>query len=281
MKRKLSVIVAALTVLAVQAYAQESYTVTRVSGKAVNSNTGAEVRAGDVLQPSDKVTFSTFDSYIVAIGRNMERYMLKMHLPPSPDGVQQLTVAAEEVAVPTKRRSLMSQRYRPDEKTVADLKGYFGNDKFSVIGDRVSIPVSAESYPIDENRFIVFYYRVNNNPVSKKIGYEQNTLLVEKDKLLITGSGSITSNEIPSVAIYLYEKSSRTSEEITKFDLVFVDREELMGELYTILPILRRQKMGNDDIKKYLIEYYFDFYGATDSRTIKQLVDGLVDNANS
>ena len=103
--------------------------------------------------------------------------------------------------------------------------------------------------------------------------------MVEKDKLLATNAGSIASNEIPSVAVYLYEKNTRTSEEITKFDLVFVDQEALTNEFYTILPILRRQKMSNDDIKKYLIEYYFDFYGATDSKSIKQFVDNLVDNA--
>ncbi len=279
MSQKFSLIAIALIMFGLQTYAQDSYTVTRINGKVINYKTGTELKAGDILQSSDKVTFDSFDSYIISISQNTGRYMMKMHLPPSPEAVQQLTVTVKEVAVPTKRRSLMAERYKPEEKEVADLKGYFGNDKFSVIGDKVSIPVSAGNYQIDENKFIVFYYRVNNNPVSKKLGYEQNALLVEKDKLLATNAGSIASNEIPSVAVYLYEKNTRTSEEITKFDLVFVDQEALTNEFYTILPILRRQKMSNDDIKKYLIEYYFDFYGATDSKSIKQFVDNLVDNA--
>jgi hypothetical protein len=279
MNHKFSLIAIALIMFGLQTYAQDSYTVTRINGKVINYKTGTELKAGDILQSADKVTFDSFDSYIISISQNTGRYMMKMHLPPSPEAVQQLTVTVKEVAVPTKRRSLMAERYKPEEKEVADLKGYFGNDKFSVIGDKVSIPVSVGNYQIDENKFIVFYYRVNNNPVSKKLGYEQNALLVEKDKLLATNSGSIASNEIPSVAVYLYEKNTRTSEEITKFDLVFVDQEALTNEFYTILPILRRQKMNNDDIKKYLIEYYFDFYGATDSKSIKQFVDNLVDNA--
>ena len=279
MSQKFSLIAIALIMFGLQTYAQDSYTVTRINGKVINYKTGTELKAGDILQSSDKVTFDSFDSYIISISQNTGRYMMKMHLPPSPEAVQQLTVTVKEVAVPTKRRSLMAERYKPEEKEVADLKGYFGNDKFSVIGDKVLIPVSAGNYQIDENKFIVFYYRVNNNPVSKKLGYEQNALLVEKDKLLATNAGSIASNEIPSVAVYLYEKNTRTSEEITKFDLVFVDQEALTNEFYTILPILRRQKMSNDDIKKYLIEYYFDFYGATDSKSIKQFVDNLVDSA--
>ena len=47
----------------------------------------------------------------------------------------------------------------------------------------------------------------------------------------------------------------------------------------TIIPILVKQKMGKDEIKKYLIEYFYDFYGATDSRSIKAFVDELVDTA--
>jgi len=36
--------------------------------------------------------------------------------------------------------------------------------------------------------------------------------------------------------------------------------------------------MADDDIKKYLIEYYYDFYGATDSKTIDQFADQIVKN---
>jgi len=279
MKTKFNLIVVFLIMISSSLIAQESYIVTRINGKVMNYKTGTQLKAGDVLQPGDRVTFDTFDSYIISISQNMGRFMMKMHEPPSPDALQQLTVTVKDVAVPTKRRSLMAERYKPEESEISDLKGYFGNDKFSVIGSKVSIPVNPTTYKIDENKIIVFYYRVNNNPVSKQLGYDQNVLIVEKDKLMATNSGTIASNEIPSVAVYLYEKNTRTSEEITKFDLVFVDQEALTNEFYTILPILRRQKMGNDDIKKYLIEYYFDFYGATDSKSIKQFVDQLVDNA--
>jgi hypothetical protein len=37
--------------------------------------------------------------------------------------------------------------------------------------------------------------------------------------------------------------------------------------------------MGEADIKKYLIEYYFDFYGATDSKTIQDFVNEVVATA--
>jgi hypothetical protein len=34
--------------------------------------------------------------------------------------------------------------------------------------------------------------------------------------------------------------------------------------------------MAEDEIKKYLIEYYYDFYGATDSKTIDTFASQIV-----
>ncbi|KAB2868514.1 MAG: hypothetical protein F9K37_10100 [Bacteroidales bacterium] len=142
MKTKFNLIVVFLIMISSSLIAQESYIVTRINGKVMNYKTGTQLKAGDVLQPGDRVTFDTFDSYIISISQNMGRFMMKMHEPPSPDALQQLTVTVKDVAVPTKRRSLMAERYKPEESEISDLKGYFGNDKFSVIGSKVSIPVN-------------------------------------------------------------------------------------------------------------------------------------------
>jgi len=279
MKPVVHLLVVLLLAISVNVQAQESFIVTRINGVVTNNKTGTQLKAGDVLQPSDKVTFDSFDSYVISIGQNMGRYMIKLHEPPAPETIQQLSAMVKDIAVPTKRRSLMAERYRPDETAVSDLRSYFGNDKFTIIGDNIAVPINPQSYPIDENKFVVFYYRVNNNPVSKKIGYDNTTLFIERDKLVNTNAGVITQNEIPSVAVYLYERNTKTSEEITKFNLAFVDKETVTNEFMTIIPILVKQKMGKDEIKKYLIEYFYDFYGATDSRSIKAFVDELVDTA--
>ena len=260
------------------ANAQDTYTVTRVKGGAMNSQTGVSIKSGDVLTPDDKLIFENFDSYIISINQGMSRYLIRLHEPQALDEGSKLTAYVRDIATPTKRRSLMADRYNPNQGSVKDLKSYFGGDRFSIIGSDIEIPVDPTAYTIDEDKFIVFSYRVNNNPVTKKVGYQNDTLLVEKDKLTVTKSGNVTSDEIQSLSVYLYEGSTRSAEQITKFDLVFVDPIALINEFGTILPILRRQNMGNDEIKKYLIEYYYDFYGATDSKSIKDFVDRFVDS---
>lgn len=267
-----------LLFLSLQVKSQDSYIVVRIKGKVTNFKTGTRLKSGDVLQPTDKITFDNFDSYIISISQNTGRYMIKLHEPPVPE-VTKFTAIVRDIAIPTKRRSLMTERYRPDQQVVDDLRLYFGNGKFSVIGDKIEIPLDPQRIPVNENRFVVFYYRVNNSPISKKIGYQQNVLILEKDKLISTSAGNITSDEIPGVSVYLYEPETRSSDKIAKFDLVFVDPDQLTREFHTILPILKSQNMGKEDIKKYLIEYYYDFYGATDSRSISGFVEQIVNEA--
>lgn len=264
--------------LSINIKAQDTYNVTRVNGNVTFVKTGKAIKPGDVLTPTDQVKFENFDAYVITINQRMARYMLRLN-PPQSNTIprsQALVATVKDIALVTKRRSLMAARFNPNEKEVTDLKNYFGTDKFSIIGDKVDIALNAVKYPLSDNKVIVFHYKVNNNPVSKMIGYDQQTIKIEKDKILSTKAGNINGNEITDLSVYLYEKSTRNSEEITKLTLVFVDKETLKNEFKTILPILKRQKMNDEAIKKYLIEYYYDFYGATDSKTIDSFAGDVV-----
>ncbi len=269
-------IVLFLLFLGLGVQAQDFYHVTRVNGKITNLKTGQCVAAGDALNPDDVLLFESLDSYAIAIGSGMGRFQIKIQDPQITDEHQLLTSATKDAAVPTKMRNLMLARFDPSQSEISDLRQYFGNDKFSIIGDAITVPLSEQKYPLSDDKFIVFYYRVDNNPVSKKIGHQQQTLLVEKDKLVTSNVGSVEGNEIANLAVYEYETSTRSSHEITRFTLVFVDKDELVNEFRTIIPILKRQRMAEDEIKKYLIEYYYDFYGATDSKTIDTFAAQIV-----
>jgi hypothetical protein len=258
--------------------AQEVYHVTRVNGKVTNLKTGKEIVAGDILTAEEFLLFESLNSYAIALGENMGRYQIKIADTKVSGEQQMLTSTVKDAAAPTRMRNLMLSRFDPSQQDITDLRQYFGNDKFSIIGDAVNVPLNNQKYPLSDDKFIVFYYRVDNNPISKKIGHEQQTLLLEKNKLFTSSAGSIDGNEIANLSVYEYESSSKRGQEITKFTLVFVDKEALLNEFNTIIPILKRQKMGDDEIKKYLIEYYYDFYGATDSKTIDSFTSQIVKN---
>ncbi|HOP03040.1 MAG TPA: hypothetical protein PL017_03355 [Tenuifilaceae bacterium] len=276
--KTIQLIVVLLITMGFTAQSQDQYHVTRVNGKVTNLKTNQEVAAGDVLNASDQLLFETIDSYAIAIGANMGRFQIKIQEQEGGAPQPMLTATVAEAARPTKMRNLMMARFNPNESEIADLKQYFGNDKFSIIGDEVNIPLSEQNYRLSDDNFIVFYYRVDNNPVQKKIGFEEQKLILEKEKLVNSSIGAISGDEITDLQVYEYEASTRTGREITRFTLVFVDKESLKNEFYTIIPILKRQQMADPDIKKYLIEYYYDFYGATDSKTIDTFADEVVKN---
>jgi hypothetical protein len=267
-----------LAFLGLSARAQDVYHVTRVNGNITNLKTGQPVAAADVLNSDDQLLFESLESYAIAIGGNMGRFQIKLPDTEVTSEHQMLTSSVKDAATPTKMRNLMLARFDPGQKEITDLRQYFGNDKFSIIGDAVDISLDQQKYPLSDDKFIVFYYRVDNNPISKKIGHQDQTLILEKDKLITSSAGTISGNEISNLAVYEYETSTRSSHEITRFTLVFVDKDELKNEFFTIIPILKRQRMVDDDIRKYLIEYYYDFYGATDSKTIDQFASEIVKN---
>lgn len=275
---KLIVLLVLFLGLGAQSQSQDIYHVTRVNGKITNLKTGQDVTAGDALNPEDVLLFESLDSYAIAIGSSMGRFQIKIQDLEVTGEQQMLTSSTKDAAVPTRMRNLMLARFDPSQSEVSDLRQYFGNDKFSIIGDAITVPLSEQKYPLSDDKFIVFYYKVDNNPVSKKIGHHQQTLVVDREALAKSSVGAIDGNEITDLAVYEYEMSSRSGNEITRFTLVFVDKEELVNEFNTIIPILKRQRMSDDDIKKYLIEYYYDFYGATDSKTIDSFAEQIVKN---
>lgn len=276
--KPISFVFALIALLGFNAYSQEAYHVTRVNGEVTILSTGLQVAAGDVLAPDEFLLFESLDSYLIAIGDEMGRYQIKIQEAQMNGDPQMLTSTVKDAALPTRMRNLMMARFDPNQQDVSDLRQYFGNDKFSVIGDAVNVPLNNQKYPLSDDKFIVFYYRVDDKPVSKKIGHDQHTLLLEKDKLFTSSAGAIDGNEISNLAVYEYENTTKRGNEITRFTLVFVDKEDLLKEFHTIIPILKRQKMSDDDIKKYLIEYYYDFYGATDSKTIDSFTEQIVKN---
>jgi len=276
--RSLRITLAILLFIGYSANAQDMYHVTRVNGELTNLSTGKIVEAGDALSSDDLILFESMESYAIAIGSSMGRFQIKIQDHHIDDQKQRLALTAKEAALPTKMRNLMLARFDPNQTEVSDLRQYFGNDKFSIIGDTVNVPLSEQKYPLSDDKFIVFYYKVDNNPVSKKIGHQQQTLVVDRDALVKSSVGAIDGNEITDLAVYEYEMSSRSGNEITRFTLVFVDKDELVNEFNTIIPILKRQRMSDEDIKKYLIEYYYDFYGATDSKTIDSFAEQIVKN---
>lgn len=161
--------------------------------------------------------------------------------------------------------------FRKTEDRILDLKSYFGSGKFTVIGKSLEILLDAKNYPLNNDRFVVFYYKIGEKQVSKKVGFNNQKLIIEKDKLFTSGSAVNQSMELRNLVIYTHRISKKETEAITKIHLGFVEKETLKQELNAI------KKWATDngitDVEKCVTAFFSAVYGRCD---VKQWNDVML-----
>lgn len=275
MKRLVSLL-GLLLAIAITTVNAQVFHVVKVQGSITNLTSGKSIKPGDVVHAKDRIAFESVSANMVAIGDNRTKYVIRMPKTGTVDKTSLVVMAGEAATAVKSRNAFKSRSFNPDQKEVADLKQYFGNERFSIIGNQVNVTLSEKIYPLSPDKFIVFYYNVKDKPISKRLKYDQQTIIIESDKLKEVRGEMITASEIEDVKVYQYEPLSKNSEEITSFNLLFVDATALTTEFNTIIPILRNQKMDDKGIKEYLVDYYVDFYGFTDSKALSAFIDGVL-----
>ncbi len=162
------------------------------------------------------------------------------------------------------------------DKAVDNLRDYFGRKNFFVIGDKLSVVLDGKVYPLNNDKFIVFYYKINGEQVSKKIGFDNGKLVLEKKKLLHSGENVHKSDTITDVQVYQYEISTKHSEYITKFNLCFIAKDELVEKLTTAKGFVQDQGLEPKEIKEYLWEFFGDEFGKTDGTVLDKIINTIV-----
>ena len=166
------------------------------------------------------------------------------------------------------------------DREIVDLKSYFGKENFAIIGDSLSVKLDEEIYPLNNNKFIVFYYDIDDEQVSKKVGFNKQRLIIEKDKLMQGKENKLNGNKINGIEVFQYEMSSQKSEKITEFNLLFVNGEDIKVEFDAIMPVLTGLNMTNEEMQSYLINYFTDVYGLTDQNVIINFVNEFLTSLN-
>ncbi len=182
---------------------------------------------------------------------------------------------AELALNPIRSRGQLSTRAAVSETGVKDLKTYLGIDNFNVIGAELEIKMDPDIYPMNNNDFFVFHYTVNGRKVSKKVGFDNQVLKIEREKLLISQGDTLKSDSILNMGIYKYQPTTGNSNLITEINLCFINHDVLKKELETIVPIIQNQGMEVKEIKDYLLQYVYDIYGNVDESQVNAIISQL------
>ena len=188
-------------------------------------------------------------------------------------GVEDEIFAVAEMSLnPILSRGQLSTRGLMGPNGVKDLKTYLSEDNFNIIGDEIEIHLDKNLYPLNDDKFIVFYYNINDKQVSKKVGFDKQHLNINKEKLSVSDGEIINSDTLQSVSIYQYEKSTKETNLITTTNISFINTDNLRKEFLAIIPILKKQNYENEEIRQYLFEYFFDVYGNVDETQLNNFL---------
>lgn len=261
--------------LSLSTFAQtdDIYNVIKVNGNIFNVTQSQELLQGNSVLPKDQLNFRT-NSFAFVISNTQKKYMLKTPNIESAD--KDIFSNAELALSPIRSRGQLSTRGAMGESGVKDFKTYLGIENFNIVGNIIDIKMDTSRYKLSADEYIVFYYTINGNKVSKKIGYDGQVLNIDKEKLIVSKSDTLFSDTIPELSVYTVKQSTGASELVTKIDLCFLNEDVLKQELLAIVPVLKKQNMDQEAIKKYLVQYVFDIYGNVDEDQIGDFVQAAI-----
>ncbi len=259
--------------LAVIAQTGESvYNVIQINGNIFNVTQSTNLVQGNAFEGQDKLNFKK-NSYAYVVSDMHKKYMLRTPSIESQDA--DIFSNAQLALSPIRSRGQLSTRGAVSTTGVKDFKTYLGIDNFNVIGPLLEIPMDSNRYPLNDKQFIVFYYEINNHKVSKKVGFNNQVLRIEEDKLKASKGEVLTQDTIKDLSVYQYNPSTGESNLITEINLCFIDPFKLKSEMETLIPVLQKQNMSKPDIIEYLKQYVIDIYGNLDENQLNAFVSTI------
>lgn len=250
---------------AIFAQEDETYNIIRLNGQIHNVTAGEDLNQGNSFNSDDELNFVNAQSSGIVISNLRKKYSLKM---PGEDAVSSAALALN----PILSRGQFSTRGLVGPYGVKDLKEYLSEENFNVIGNSIDIHLNKNTYPLNEDQFIVILYKIGEKDVSKKLGFENQHINIDKDKLSKSGDLILDSDTIQQVEIIKYTNSTKEKETVTKVNICFIEKEALKKEFEAIVSILNTQDSDTEEMRQYLFEYFFDVYGNVDETQLNSFI---------
>jgi hypothetical protein len=242
---------------------QVNYRVIKVNGNIVYVRTGNSMAQGDEFEEDEDLSFQTPNSRAAVINQNLGRFIL------TPDNYDDLSSA--------------KSNFLPAMSNLSTRGGIINNltDLQNQFSDNVAILHEAGYYlnpyqfPINENEFFFLKFQYKGEEINKKLGFDQNRLILSRENILKVDDVSIEQIDHPVVSLYYYKNEE--SEFISDFNLIFPDLDEIKNELQIILEA-SSEKSYNQKVND-ISGFIFEFYGKPDKQDVIQYLDktfGLV-----
>lgn len=270
MEKKFGIRVIIYLILALYAgdiQAQDSFYITKVQGL-ITTQGGDVVKAGATIDSRERLVFKDSAAYAYAIdNRNIIFSILPF----------ELRSGFEESA------NLLASPIRPIKRALSDsqaknnLSFYFGGKTFTVIGTSVALPVNATAYAFTDDFFLVFSFNGEHKQISKRIPFEKNCLIIDKNRLFETRFGELKSYPKERVEAFLFSPSTRKSQSLGVFNLQFIGEADMERELRLVADYFKHQNMDGNTAKQRLYDYFHSLYGEAEPNRLAILINKVME----
>lgn len=232
-------------------YSQE-YQVLHVKGKIIRESDGALLKPGDKVSDKEKIRFDSKESMAAVLSKEKGRYILKA----TGDTERQNDLVYILKSTISPVRGGMSSRAAGINNDL-DFQLYFAQAPYVWAGDVLKIAVSPAAYPMSDSRFFYIEYSFSGDWIGKKLEFEKEFLIIEKEKLFEIDGKPVDPEKVSGYTLYYYDTVTEESKKITDIQFVFITSEELQQIASQFQPI-------NNDSYYHIAEILSGLYGSCD-----------------
>jgi len=253
-KNLLLILIVVLVALSLRA---QDFKVIHVNGNIVVESTQKSLVRGNAFKASEQFLYKSNNAKAVVVNTKIgKRYILKgdagstyrkVNLIPSMNNI-------------SSRGGALNNRL--------DLKNHFQGEY--VILDALKAKINSQVFPMDDSHFFYIRYLYKGEQISKKLNYNKDTLIIDKESLLKVDGKPILNEDITDMELFYYSKDGEnvTSSLISSsFYPVFPDNNNLKEEVEILISTLKNK--DKDYVIEQIAGYISEVYGKPNKENIK------------
>jgi len=246
-------------------FAQDLFTVIKVSGNIVIERTGSSLDIGTSFAQNENLVFKIPESRAAVINPQRGRFLLT-----SENNAEFKNTKSTFLPAAGK----ISTRGMETKPETTDLKDLFQGD--FVILNEMKVKIDTLTYHLSDKEFFYISYDYQGRTINKKLAFTHDTLLIKKNELLIVNGTEINAPKISEMVLnYFKEGESYVSTPVSSFTPVLPDFFSLTQEIRLMIDMMANMTY---DEKVYEISVFIrEFYGKIDENNLKMWLNRYLD----
>lgn len=239
---------------------------------------GQELKKKDKIAENANLRFTSAEAYVKVMAPGKGYFILGVSKNQrSVDGKVEFLVALKEAIFPPNEYPLPGIRSNdPSEVTKFqdqyDLKAFFRDDVFFV--DKASFEVSSENFPLDDAHYFAIRHYLQDGWFAKRLAYEAQHFELNPD-IYTLGQQFFPAGNVQYSELYYIDEETGEEQYLGRFNLQFVDKEQLTEELTWLYSLLDHPSL-EEFYQMHALPHVTMEYGKTQPEQIKALLTSII-----